>query len=273
MDVANPLVRAAVLIFMFSKSTRAQWSKFIANDIHVPINIILWRMNIEHDMSSAILMKAGIETGMNLYGHSNFAISYDGVSKMILGNFTFYSKAIVTTPDNIQLLLNVKPDGYRGGNNTLFLRNRKDMPTPHPDRDRRSIIATAIPITDNRLPWSMNFAQRASPDEIHSGGMHKTGSHSYATAEYYDGGIWRIGETVKMTSSGLDNFFDYPDRVNTIAMQGHQFLYNHTSSMFDRVVECTGHRGRYGSYPGAAEVWNGRDAYFQPQIWGNFKLE
>lgn len=254
-DIADPFIRLFVQCFILSRSDRFQWLRLIDNDIHVPCNIILWRNFIEHDMASAILMKGGLETGANLYGHSNFATGNDVVSKMIYGNYTFYSKAIVWKERNLHIIENIKPVQYRGGNNTKFTIRRKDLDDQ--DRSRSSIIATAIPITENDQPFVMSFTGKLEIPDINDLIDGKTPT-SYSTWEYYDDEVWQIGQSIKNDDMGRDSFFDRQDRINVHALQGLQANYNRASRQYDKWIDAKGHRGRNGSYPGAARVWNGQ---------------
>ena len=269
-QIGDPFLRVAVQAFLLSRSTGTQWLKMIDNDIHVPVNIIMWRMAIEHDMSSFILMKGGLETGANLYGHSNFATGNDVTAKLIYGNYTFYSKAVVWKERNVHLLENMKPEGYRGGNNTSFIGSPREM-AQRRDRDRPSIIATAIPITENELPKNMSFTGMVDvPDANPEIDMPRL---SYSTAEYYDKVLWKIGARVKSPMPERDTFFERQDRINVVARQGVQAIYHRGLHGFQRWIECQGHRKRNGSYPGAAEVWNGQAKFLEKYDFASKKLE
>lgn len=82
-EIADPLLRSAVIALLMTPANGKQCERMIDNNIHVPFNILLWRLCIEHDMSSAIMLKRGLETGANLYGHSNFVTGK--VSFLLLG--------------------------------------------------------------------------------------------------------------------------------------------------------------------------------------------
>ncbi len=269
-NIADPFVRLCVQTFLLSHSHGRQWLLLIDNDIHVLCNLILWRNFIEHDMASAILMKGGLETGANLYGHSNFATGNDVVSKMIYGNYTFYSKAIVWRERNISIIENIKPVQYRGGNNTRFMIRKKDL--QEEDRSRPSIIVTAIPITENELPWLMSFTGKLEIPDMNDTIDGKS-PISYSTFEYYDNEIWQIGRRIQNDNMGRDSFFERPDRMNVHALQGFQYLYNRSSRQYDKVIDAKSHRGRNGSYPGAAKVWNGNFAYLKDYDFTQKKLD
>jgi len=269
-DIADPFVRLCVQTFLLSHSHGTQWLRLIDNDIHVLCNLVLWRNFIEHDMASAILMKGGLETGANLYGHSNFATGNDVVSKMIYGNYTFYSKAIVWRERNISIIENIKPVQYRGGNNTQFMIRKKDL--EEEDRSRPSIIVTAIPITENELPWLMSFTGKLEIPDMNDTIDGKS-PISYSTFEYYDSFQWQIGRRIQNNNMGEDSFFERPDRMNVHALQGFQYLYNRSSRQYDKYIDAKSHRGRNGSYPGAAKVWNGNFAYLKDYDFSQKKLD
>jgi hypothetical protein len=266
--ISKPILRAAVQAFMLAKSTKDQWLRFIDNNIHVLVNIILWRPFIEHNMSSMILMKAGVETGANLYGNSNFSTGNDVITKMIYGNFTFQSKCIVWKPKNVAILENVKPNGYCGGNGTKFMTRQKDISDT--SVDRASLLATAVPITENDFEWVMSLTGYLDIPNVNPeiDGCPKL---TYTTAEYYDR-IWKLSQLSKQSSPGLDDFFSRIDRVTIRAMQGLQIDFNKSSGVFDRVTLCKGHM-KNGCYPGAAGIWQGSVKYHKQYDFSCIKLE
>mgnify|MGYP005693705939 CR=1 FL=1 len=83
-------------------------------------------------MGSALALKAGLETGRTMYGHNDFKITEDAVSDCYYGNLTYYSKSVVTQPNNVTLLRHVFSCGYVGGNDLepLTLEGDRDSATP-----------------------------------------------------------------------------------------------------------------------------------------------
>lgn len=270
-DISDDVTRLVAVACMFMKNDGMEWLRAIENDVCVPINILLWRLGITHDMSTYIMMKGGIETGANFWGHTNFMISSDGSSKMILGNFTFNSKALVYNEKNVRLIENVKSERYRGGNNTAFMR-MQDMN----DRSlsRGSIIATAIPVTEEKFRDIMNFTGKHHQAVYNRDIDGDDEIPHYSTYQYYDGQIWKLFERVPAS----EGEYRYPEKAafggtaNVVALTGTQADFDITSGRFSSWTLCKGHRGPNGSYPGAAGVWNGQLDYFKQVDFSSYIL-
>jgi hypothetical protein len=267
--ITNPLLRACALVFIFSKNNGKLWDAMIENNIHVPIDLILWRIGIEHSMSNFILMKGGLNTGANLYGHANVADGADVVNKMVYNHVTWYSKAMVWRDQNIALIENIKPDKYLGGNNCKFITGPKDL--ENKSKNRPSIIVTAVPCGESEdYPKCMSITGHVQHPNFNSSMNGKDKCH-YSSAYFYDS-IYGFSKKANR-DLGRHRFFDVPETINVIAFQGQQANYNTASGLFNKWVYCTGHRGMYGSVPGAAQVWNGAVAYFKEFDFTRLNLE
>jgi hypothetical protein len=86
------------------------------------VRVLTVRPFIRHKMGSAVALKAGTETGRTMYGHNDFKITEDNVSECYYGNLTFYSKSVVTQPNNVTVLPHVFSCGYVDGNDVEPLR-------------------------------------------------------------------------------------------------------------------------------------------------------
>ena len=156
--IRDPILRAVALAFLHTPCNGHTIIALAQADALVPLNIILWRLWIEHDMSTYIMLKSGLSTGANVTGHADFRHGHDVVSKIMYGNFTFYSKAMVWKPRHVYLLENVKPDGYVGGMNSKFFCSSdevREMTTM--GTQRRSFIATVVPIEEDDYQLAMSF--------------------------------------------------------------------------------------------------------------------
>lgn len=267
--ITDPLHRIVVQAFMLTRADMGQsWLHMMDNNILVPVNLILWRHRIEHHTSSFLLARGGQDTGANYTGHANLAWGSDVNTKMILANMTFYAKAIITKPDNISILEDAIPSEYAGGNNTRFVVDPTDVMSK--EKNRPSIIVTAIPISENKLPWMMDLSgvpQIPTENEALDGVLRP----SYSTWEFYDM-VYNFSTYANTMSQKGEYFYDAGKRFNTIALQGHQFLFNLSDRLFSRVVYCQGHRGKNGSYPGAKKVWNGGMMIFEDYNFEDVKI-
>lgn len=267
--ITNNVLRAAVITVLMTPVNRDQFNRMIDNNVHLPINVLIWRLFIEHNMSSAIMMKGGLETGSNLFGHSNFVTGNDVVTKVIYGNFTFNSKAVVWRNKNVAIIENIRSMGYVGGNNTIFMTGSKDVDDQ--GKNRPSMIATALPITEDDFPRAMSFTGEHWIPDLNESIDGKQKIH-YSSARYYDS-IYNISERMNGYDLASQKFFDGADRMNVVAMQGLQFSYNPKTDLYDIVTECKGHRKRNGSGVGCADVWNGATKFFRQQDWSSYRLQ
>ncbi len=81
----------------------------------VPIQIRLLRPFISHETQSAIVLKAGADTGRTLYGPSDFQVSANTQAKTIEGHFTCHTKATISKPENVSILSDILTSKYVGG--------------------------------------------------------------------------------------------------------------------------------------------------------------
>ena len=251
--INNSLVRASVQVMLLSQSTEDQWLRMLDNNILVPINIILWRMSIQHNMASAILMKGGLDTGANYWNTllPDIGKGIDVVNKTAFVHVTFVSKPVVHSPEHIHLLESIRSECYKGGSNTEFLRDVNDRGDD--TIGRRSLIATAENMTAPPPDWlmSINGKPQLSVWKNHLDG---TLRETYSTAEYYSR-LWKFDN--QRSVMGTDTYISKEPRTTCHAFQGTQAAWSRTGEPgYNYWTKGKGHR-KDGVYPGAAEIWNG----------------
>jgi len=249
------------------------WTMLMEANIFIPISIILWRIMITHDMDTAVLMRAGPETGQNLYGHTNFLLTTDGQTKMIYGNFTTYAKAIIYDDRNISLIEDIHPSRYRGGMSTEYMKDSRDLSYYEAERlmgrGMRSVISTVIPANEERHPSLMDITGKIMGsslryDEQRDGYHYSSAEHSCLR--------WNLSRyTQKSQINPADNFYSRADRFNTTAHQGRQASFG--GKIYDDWSTPTGHRGINGSHPGCRDVWNGRSKILPQFVAANYVLQ
>lgn len=271
-DIVDPIVRMATMVFMTARAdSRHAWLTMISQDAITPVNIVLFRPFIEHDMQAAIVLRGGIETGANVYGHSNFEVGADVISKILNANFTFYAKAIVWKKQNVQLLMDIKPEAYQGGSSAEFANSSKDFAEMH--RARPSLIAVPVPMSEKKLGRFVYIGgpmTRAVTDlNPDIDGTPGPGYSSYELVERR----WQLEKTYRNpTAMGRDNFYSRQNRPTLIAARGTQLSYNNKDGAYTRVYEGGGHRTKK-AYPGAAHVWNGAAKSFIAFDWNSRRWE
>lgn len=157
--------------------------------------------------------------------------------------------------------------GYIGGNNCEFMQPRssgiKDVSSP-------SLVSCIVPYDtaqsgssagwENELPNPLDITGQYSSNPALAQLAANTNKSHYATAGFYRQMYrWQNEDeaAVDPDSTGLNN------RYNTLTFQGHQAAYNPSTSRYDLVTPCTGHRGDR-TYPGCGKVWKGLAKLLDP---------
>jgi len=261
----NPMLGALATTLLWNPCyDETHWTRLMEADVFIPINILLWRIMITHVMDTGIMMRGGPETGNNLYGHTNFVLSSDGITKMIFGNYTFYSKAIVYDERGVALLEDIHPSGYKCGMNTEYMRDFNDLNFVEVEKvmktAARSVISTVIPINEELHPRIMSLSGKVRLGALQYKEQQNT--YNYSTCEL-SVIRWQLH---RYTSSAIwqptNNFFTRADKFNEIGLIGLQASYNKGQNNWTVWSSPQGHRGKDGSHPGCAEVWNGQGKQF-----------
>jgi len=259
-------------------------------DLHIdlPFEVVLFRPFIQHWMCSAILTKGGYDTGATFYGKSDFMLGDDAQSKVHIGNFTFYSKALVTNPRNVAIAQDIFADGYVGGNNVKFHgRGSKKMANyvsgemdaaeseaSLPSLYSCLLLAHAGRENDDNGPLDTDSVVRdmlGSPAAANqaTGFEGDAGALKWARAtemEFYDETYqWR--QLVGRSAEDSARFQTAQGMLNTVCFQGHQWMFSggdgaNPGSQFNSVVLNTGAWGP-DVYPGCGRVRAGEMKYFE----------
>merc|ERR1711977_146295 len=194
--------------------------------------------------SSAILTKGGYDTGATFVGHSDFILGDDVVSKLHYGNFTFYSKAVVTNPRNVIIARNIFCQAYKGGNDCTW---KKDS------QDNGSLISIILPAGETRnLPNPLDITGQFNGGGDGDGKAHYSQAKAYKTLFNWEEHQKEVG--------GPDMFLDREQHRNTVCFRGHQFSYDLSTKSHTAVTVNTGHWGP-NVYPGCGRVRAGEMKY------------
>lgn len=267
-DGEDVLVRAVMKTFLHTPINEAALLKLVDKDAPIPFSFMIFRPAITHNMSTAILCKAGSSTGETLIGHCDFQLGDDVQRKMHYGNLTLYSKSIVYKSDSVHLAENVFATGYVRGNDVSF-NTLQSLAAEH--EPRRSIYCCLVPaprgageddgIVIGNVPEDMNpmdvtggFAASVphlAQLELELG--NSTGRAHYATANFYSL-IYQWNNSAAVHTQQFE--YEQLNRYNTLVFQGHQSSYNPHSGLYDLTTVNTGHWGA-NVYPGAGKVRRG----------------
>ena len=235
------------------------FAQCLANNVVLPVSIIIARPHMTYDMSSCIMMKGGSDTGATYQGHSDFQLGDDVQSKIHYGNYTYYSKAVVTNHKNIIVARNVFSTGYQNGNDCDWCEHN-----PRTQRRDGSMYAFMVPY---------NEFKKANPLRVFSGDRENdaqsmTGANFYARVHGHSG-VW--DDEMFTTMSDKED-------ANDVCYVGHHFWWKQhreatggTTGSYTGVTINTGHWGQK-VYPGCGLVRNGNEVYFRDTNYGQVRL-
>ena len=246
-DTVDHLIGLALLTSLIHQDTLESMH---ANDVIVPLDVLLVRPFMEFEMNHGILTKSGRSTGATYVGHSDFQLGDDVQSKLHYGNYTFYAKALVTNPKNVVLLKNIFISNYLGGFNTQFWNaDNGGLQDKHEEifsmSDRPSIFSMLIPCgSANR-----RTVVGADPVDIRS------------KFPYYASLLKMEG----LEDPTYDEDFFEPNSqssLNAMCYQGMQYGYDAATKQYSKVTLGTGHLGQ-NVYPGVRQVYQGSMKYLE----------
>ena len=265
-STASGLRALVAMIVAIAPVGMKQFKFFMRQNVPVPVSVLLFRPFIQHNMSSAILMKGGYETGGTFYGHSDFMLGNDAYTKVHLGNFTFYSKAIVTKWQNVQIAHDVFANGYISGNNVKFhgKRSKKMVSymmghTPESEEyDMPSLYACATSCaknTDKMVLDMLNNDADAVKHFEYSGSAAHFEWDDQAFAESY----FALTNLMQANDGGGEHFHPRRRQINSLCFQGHQGMWRVTGAHSGDYSTVVQNRGAWGeTYPGCGEWRSGK---------------
>lgn len=251
--------------YLFNPITKAFFVKCYQENVCPPFEILLARPHMTYDMMTCIMMKGGSDTGNTFQGHSDFQLGDDVQSKIHYGNYTYYSKALVTNPKNILLARNVYAGGYVSGDDCDWI-----------DRDMYSgrvvsgsLYAFLVPAGEHKKQNPLRLFTKPSDGYGHSFGREMSGREYYSHIYGHDSLL------------SVEDFETIGTRndTNDIVYQGHQFWWKEHREQqgaggerafgsYTGVTTNTGHWGK-NVYPGCGRVRNGDEVYLKDCSWDN----
>ena len=219
-------------------------------NICLPFSVIVARPHMTYDMNTCILMKGGNETGATFQGHSDFQLGDDVQSKIHYGNYTYYSKAIVTNHKNIILARNVLANGYAGGDGCRWRSG-----------DSGDMYAFLVPYDEHKKsnPLRLFSVRSDAPDQSMTGAL------------YYA----RKNEQTAIPSDTKFTTLSEQEDSNDVCYMGHHFWWKPhrevvsqgTVGSYTGVTINTGHWGDR-VYPGCGRVRAGDEVYLKEINYG-----
>lgn len=269
MKINDPVLRIAMLQLIFTPmNSLSAMLSLLHRNVNVPFNALVWRLWIEIQMYTMVIMKSGMDTGANVMGNTNFAMQTSTIDKVFLGHFTYYHKTMIWRDANISHVLDVFPKVYRAGWNLKFVKSTDELQSG--TKDRGSIIVTLVPLSENTFEYPMSFidttADRILPS-LTDRAREATERASYSTASFATA-VWKISEErIRITeqNSYYHKINDVRERVNVLAYLGKHVQYNHLTNGFNKWVEGNGHLKGNKTGTGARSIWMGEGLDLLPQ--------
>ena len=283
--------------FLLTPVHKESLNSMIMENVVVPFNFVLTRPFIQHEMASVIMTVSGQDTGATFFGHSDFQLGDDVTSKVHYGNFTFYSKALVTNPKNVHILDGVYAQNYVKGNDCQFFDpTYKDIEAQggfdpeRPDQYQCSIFSMIIPYEEGEnMPNPIDLSGSYNKHVYQSDSMSKEVIGNdfflskdlqeaerrgmFSTLDYYKG-VWQFGKNQGTPGFSHPGTFQagMRARANTVCFQGHQFSWCRTGSGIDGsggYTNVTANTGHFGPdvYPGCGMVRRGQAKVLEKQGW------
>lgn len=261
--IEDPILRLLVTVILELPVALSTFSTLAKANVHLPINFILWRLNIEFSMWSIIMMRAGIETGANMIGPSNLVFSNSAADKMLLGHFTFHNAPVVFNHRGVSILRNVFPREYHAGWNTAWLQVANELREPN----RGSLIASPIAITESVEFARISFTDNTAPLL----NMHLTNrpnvratlpDHSSAA---FNEEMWGFSQAGVFKDATQENYFSVELKINARASAGKHFTYDRMRGQFSVCHPGSSPLSGNRTGPRAAPIWNGVPGLFPSQ--------
>lgn len=164
-----PATEDAIHIFSadadrFVKLSRAEIEGASINTHTAGNDILIFRPFQTWRMASAILCKSGSELGNTFHGHHDMQLQNDAVRKIMVGHYTFYSRAVVKNPKLVSVVEDIFCNDYVTGEGTEFFDDAQEFKDHWMDqaigtkRCRKSLLAWSVPAGEGRsLPDAIDL--------------------------------------------------------------------------------------------------------------------
>ncbi|GBG28632.1 Hypothetical Protein FCC1311_048532 [Hondaea fermentalgiana] len=147
----EPLERFLTFLWMCTRTNRDSMLRQHDKDIFVPVNFMLCRPYMTYNVSSAVVVKGGTETGETVIGGVDFQCTSNNMDRTIYGSLVYYGKSIVRDERNVAVTPSVFIQSYIKGNDTTFIteEDTTEMRDGAGLRDsRNSIVCLAVSVEE-----------------------------------------------------------------------------------------------------------------------------
>lgn len=231
------------------------------------LNLSFVRNSEEHEMSSCIVMKAGSETLIIVFGRMLVIPSQDGISGDITISAEFHSGFVRRNPKNIDWLPYSMPYSFRGGQDSRFIKTIDQFFLSNAN-GRPSLLAVATPISETKYDYPLTMfndsAYNAPNIENTSSIYRKISSADFLRFCFGTKKISHVSAKIK----SIENY--YQCHFLSFTMHLGCRRYANEKGEFDRITPGTGpKRFEEMNYGDAWLAWNGQGAF--PRLTNQFK--
>lgn len=221
-----------------------------AQGIVTPFGAYVFRPFQNFQMGSAIVMRAGTDTGFTAVGNSDFILGDNATNKTHLGHFTFYFEPVVTEGNHVMVARDIAFMGYNGGCGTDFFDSWSDAfgNTRSAGNPKSLLVALAF---QHESQEQFRCDPMSMTGTFHDGSILKTLTNKddrgkslphYQTADFYNQFIQAGGNADGTTRDASDDGFYNAEVSNYVCYQGLQ-AERGPDKTFTQYTTNTGHLG------------------------------
>ena len=234
--------------------------------------MLVFRPFQTYNMSSAILMKSGSETGFTAHGHHDFMLTDDVIHKCHIGHYTMYHKSIVKQPKNIQIVEDVFATGYVGGEGVEPFENPQElMSQSQEERFDKDVICIWVKDEPSNKPIDLSGKyerELIEGDQIDIS-AEKLNEQQYNTDLDQDAKDAFDGIRMSKPANGGNQFLTVLRSLNTLCWRGMTLKKEGEKWVVEHVN--TGHWGP-NVYPGVRSVRMGENTFMKDMGYEKVKM-
>lgn len=224
------------------------------------VNVLIFRLFIQHIMSSTIIMKAGKDTLRTAVGHGKVWLNTEQRGINII-NAGFYLGTYRVNPGAIQMLPFTFPEGFVGGMNLEFMKDISHF--KYKTTDKESMIAVLSPVQESRYEYPLhilNLPTYARRDTNNAPHLRKWSSSEFLSFVLNQGTLYEVQGHIEQNKKSYGHAFD----ISLCAHRGPvRYIDQDGGSGKLKAVPGTGPRGNFRmNVHGAEKTWNGESVKF-----------
>lgn len=240
-NTLNDAEKVALICFLRSNIHRDNLKMLHRNDIYLPIDFILARPYMTYNVSSAIMMLAGRETGEIVVGQQRFQMTSNIGDRTLYANYFYYGKAIVYKDRNVLIAPDVFIQDYVKGTNTTFITDDV-LPDIHDHsglHDHTNSILSILTMAGDDTTKVNVMDIRGINKDLDIPGRGDNEKH-YSTSSYYNTILQLNPRALQDPAANYSDYEDLNMASNSVCFLGHTENYKG-----DVLFQNTGHLGQH----------------------------